>query len=427
MLRVVVFLLAFGFGPGWAHAGTLEDCNQSANHDRQISGCTKLIRQGRLSRKNLAIAYFNRGRAHAKKSQYDRAIADLTQAIKLNPKDDKAYNNRGIAYKKKADYRRAIADYDKAIKLNPRGHLTYVNRGNVYSDKGNYDRAIADYTQAIKLNPKFAEAYNIRSRAYLMKGQYDRAIADYDMVIKLNPKDDTAYTSRASAYDNKGDFERAIADYAKAISLNRRNTIALNGRANAYYDKGKHTRASMDYSLAILELGRSAGFTALNNRKPSDKDSAFFAKVLVNRGDNYQKLSDYSSAIRDYDEAIKLKPKYKRAYNNRALAHEKAGQREKAIADFRKIIELKPGDKVATNGLKRLVATPKKEANPKKPSVTLKTGSNNALSKEMDLTFWNSIRNSDDPAMLQAYLNQFPEGTFAALAKIKLGKLKKAQ
>ncbi|MAG98894.1 MAG: hypothetical protein CMM08_19650 [Rhodospirillaceae bacterium] len=38
----------------------------------------------------------------------------------------------------------------------------------------------------------------------------------------------------------------------------------------------------------------------------------------------------------------------------------------------------------------------------------------------LDITFWNSIKDSDDPAAFEAYLVQFPDGTFAAIAKLKI-------
>lgn len=38
---------------------------------------------------------------------------------------------------------------------------------------------------------------------------------------------------------------------------------------------------------------------------------------------------------------------------------------------------------------------------------------------QLELEFWNSIKDSNDPAMFQAYLKKFPNGTFAELARIK--------
>jgi adenylate cyclase len=42
----------------------------------------------------------------------------------------------------------------------------------------------------------------------------------------------------------------------------------------------------------------------------------------------------------------------------------------------------------------------------------------------IELTFWNSVKDSNDPAMLEAYLAKYPEGEFKSLAEIKLSKLR---
>ena len=54
------------------------------------------------------------------KGDYDKAIADCSEAIRLDPKYAVAYNQRGWAYEKKHNHDRAIADYTAAILLNPK-------------------------------------------------------------------------------------------------------------------------------------------------------------------------------------------------------------------------------------------------------------------------------------------------------------------
>lgn len=46
-----------------------------------------------------------------------------------------------------------------------------------------------------------------------------------------------------------------------------------------------------------------------------------------------------------------------------------------------------------------------------------------AESASIELAFWNSIKESRDPAMFTAYLKKFPNGTFAELARIKAERL----
>ena len=73
-----------------------------------------------------------------------------------------AYVVRGNAYTEMGDYDRAIANQNEAIRLDPRLVAAYYNRGMAHRSKGDYARAIADYSEAIRLAPAFAGAYSNR-------------------------------------------------------------------------------------------------------------------------------------------------------------------------------------------------------------------------------------------------------------------------
>src|SRR5580698_9431232 len=53
--------------------------------EQQIVGCTEAIKSGKFSEQELAPVYRNRGNAYYFTKDYDRAIADYTAAIKLDP------------------------------------------------------------------------------------------------------------------------------------------------------------------------------------------------------------------------------------------------------------------------------------------------------------------------------------------------------
>jgi tetratricopeptide (TPR) repeat protein len=134
-------------------------------------------------------ALVSQGNTDFNNGDYDRAIASLSEAIRLDPKSAIAIVYRGAAYARKGDNDRALADYTGAIRLDPKNAVVaFLYRGVAYGNKGDNDRALADYNEAIRLDPKNAVAFLYRGAAYRDKGDYDRALADYNEAIRLDPK-----------------------------------------------------------------------------------------------------------------------------------------------------------------------------------------------------------------------------------------------
>ena len=59
----------------------------------------------------------------------DAAIHACDQAIRQYPHDAVSYANRGVEYRNKGDLDRAIADFTKAIEIDPKFAGAYNNRG----------------------------------------------------------------------------------------------------------------------------------------------------------------------------------------------------------------------------------------------------------------------------------------------------------
>jgi len=262
------------------------------NYDGAIREFTEAIRLD----PNMAEAYAYRARAYVGDNN-DQALSDANRAIQLNSRLGMGYVARGNVYSNKKDYTRAIADYTEAIRLDPKFATAYYNRGLAYANKNDYDRAIADYTEAIKLDPKDASAYNNRGNAYYAKKDYDRVIADYTEAIKLEPTA-ARYNNRGLAYANKNDYDRAIADYTQAIRLDPRYVNAYYNRGLAYANKNDYDRAIADYTEAI-RLGPTA-------------------TRYASRGNAYYQKGDTSRATADWEAAVRLDPNNSNAKDNLA-------------------------------------------------------------------------------------------------------------
>ena len=104
---------------------------------------------------NSAEDLFNSGLAKSEAGDIQGAIADYTEAIRLNPNYAKAHNKRGIIHGRNLkDYPAAKADFDRAIEINPNYGDAYYNRARVREFLEDKDGAIADYNRAAELYQK---------------------------------------------------------------------------------------------------------------------------------------------------------------------------------------------------------------------------------------------------------------------------------
>jgi Tetratricopeptide repeat. len=93
--------------------------NPGIDWDQQIKSCTALIESGADAKENVAIAFYNRALAYENKEDYERAIADYSEAIRLNPNDADAYFYRSLDRKRKGDNAGAETDMAAAKRINP--------------------------------------------------------------------------------------------------------------------------------------------------------------------------------------------------------------------------------------------------------------------------------------------------------------------
>ena len=95
-----------------------------------------------------------------------------------------------------------------------------------------------------------------------------------------------------------------------------------------------------EYRAVFIPIGLivSAIILVMSQISPTGRAESNF-----NAGNSAYDVQDYDRAIAKYDEAIRLKPDYGKAYNNRGLAYQAKGSTDQAIADFAEAIRLNPG------------------------------------------------------------------------------------
>jgi tetratricopeptide (TPR) repeat protein len=269
--------------------GSADRCYKSNDPGTAIRYCTQAIESRQLSGKHLAFAFYTRGNAYNEQREFDRAIEDYNEAIRLNPRHANGFSNRGVAFTQKGEYDRAIESFNDAIRLDPNHVDAFTNRGVALTRKGEYDRAIESFNDAIRLNPNRAGVRFDRGNAHRLKSDYNRAIDDYNEAIRLNPNHASAFSNRGIAYGRKGEYDLAIQSYGEALRLNPKNVNALYNRGNAYTRKGVYDLAVQDYDQVLR----------INPRHANAYSSRGIARFLQGQ---------FSAALPDLSEAVKFAP-----------------------------------------------------------------------------------------------------------------------
>ena len=255
--------------------------------DLAIDYCTRAIKSGTLSDRSLATAYYNRAVAWERKRRYDRAIADLDEAIRLQairPEDTSVragtYAARGGVKLARKDYNGALADLDEALRLDPGRAEINVRRGQVWLAKGDPDKALQDFGAALRGSmidqtqysgtgiayagrpPNLdrtatdSAAHLGRALAYLQKADAESALVALGEGIRINPGNPALFVHRASLRARRGDHDGAIADYTAALRLNPRDVYGYHNRGCVWAAKREFTNALLDMDAA-LSIDRS--------------------------------------------------------------------------------------------------------------------------------------------------------------------------
>lgn len=198
-----------------------------------------------------ANVFIRHGNTHFYMGEYDDAIADFSEAIRLDPANAEALVNRaGVRNYALGDHERAIADYDTVIRLDPSWPLVFTARAFAYVGVGQFGRAIGDCDRALRLNPKNNLAQSARCRARLGLGQLADALSDCDPLL-VSSSDSFTLNSRGMVHLRMGKSDLALVDFQRTLTnFEPNNAEALYGRGLAKRMKGDATGAEADIAKA---------------------------------------------------------------------------------------------------------------------------------------------------------------------------------
>jgi protein O-mannosyl-transferase len=144
-------------------------------------------------------------------------------------------------------------------------------------------------------------------------------------VIKKNPEVYHGYWVRGNLKNNENDFQGALQDYNKTLEYAPDYVLCLKERAGVYDKLGNYTEALKDIDRAI------------------NMDTTI-AEAYDVRGIAYYGLRNMDSALINYNHAIALDPEVAKPFNNRGVVKAEMGDFDGAMKDINMSITLSPND-----------------------------------------------------------------------------------
>ncbi len=320
--------------------------------DKAVADCNEALRiDGKL-----VPAYVTRGLAEKGLGETDKALEDLTKAVEAgNPQAD-ALAARGAIYYSMAKavgkpdeaaqiLDKAQRDFDRAVELDSQPLAPRLQRAAICLDTGDYSRAVADCDALLKADPHLADARVIRARGKFEQGNLDEALADCDAAIGLDKGLLEAYVVRAKARVEKSSLMRTVAEVQEcgqaaddchaALELAKK----FHGDADAMR-RLRTLRGQSHESRGAIYHALGATPKALTEYGQALVLDPYLISAMLGRAVARSVGGDSAGAMYDCERAIHTDSSRAEAYSGRGFIYAMSGDYPKAIDDFTLAVKL---------------------------------------------------------------------------------------
>lgn len=240
--------------------------------------------------------FLGRARLSMEKGDTVSASADIEKALSINKNSLNAYIMRAdIAINQAKDFESALDDMNEAIRLQPRLAGLYVNRAYLRYSLDDFFGAMADFDYALQLDPLNETALFNRALLEMETAANDKALDDLNRIVELDPTNTRAYYNRAIVNNAKGLYKDAISDITRVIDEVPELPEPYYMRSQMHYSLNDLRNADRDYKRAEA-LSKQAQKAAVPDN---------YAQISPDGLDDSKPATDADAKQRSADEAAR--------------------------------------------------------------------------------------------------------------------------
>lgn len=277
----------------------------------------------------------DRGVAFLQNEKFEDAKAHLKKAIDVDPKNAKARVYYGIALEKTGDKAGAEESHKKALELQPgMPEATEELSGMYLEDPPRPDDAIAILKVAVEKNPSDARLQTNLGYAYGLKHDVEASSRAYEAALAKGSDPQIEFAYGSMLLENK-QGERAAPHLKKALDATKDDVATI-------VTLGRMLAASKAFGDCVSAFDRAI---KLKGTEP---------EFYVRRGTCRHELKDEGGASSDYQEAIKMNPKFAPAHYYLGLSYLLQNKRNSAESELQLAYDLGAGGPIGKDAKAKL-------------------------------------------------------------------------
>jgi predicted aspartyl protease/Tfp pilus assembly protein PilF len=257
--------------------------------------------------------------------------AQTLEAVADTAADGEEYARLGAASASRHEFERALADFSKAIELDPNDSEYFYGRAKIYMQTGQAPLALLDLDRVLVLKPDFIQAHIARAEIHQRQNKTAETIADLDAAAALAPPQADIRFKLAQLYAGAASFAAAIRQWDLWIESHPVDARFVGALAERCYLKALQNQ---DLPSGLSDCNRALRLA--NMRNPD------YATLWANRGMVRLRQGAYDKAISDFDDTLRLQPKNVRALYGRGVAKIRQNKSKEGESDIDAAVLLSP-------------------------------------------------------------------------------------
>ncbi len=248
----------------------------------------------------IAVGWNNRGMVYYDKGDYDKALSDFNESIRVQPTHPDAYNNRSIIYYQRKDYQKALEENLKLLAIDSAHKEGYGNRGSFFYVLQQYDSASYYYLKSTTVNPRNASSFFYAGVSEFNLKEYRNAIVHLQKAIEIVPNYADAFVFLGMTYVRLGNMDSVMYSVNKVESFEPRSPARISA-AREYQSLGTEAFNTGDWQRALQYYNTSLEVN------PNDADAYYLMGGVSLSRQDVNKAREY------WRKALSINPQHAKA------------------------------------------------------------------------------------------------------------------